>query len=274
MVEYVLYRQFSSDIECGHVVWKEIMELTFERGDRSAPKGHGFIYFRSSTDQQAVLATYVVVLPLELDLSKYVPPMFAGSLAGMQMQTPSAIPVPPIPERMENLDSIERLAEARDDDVVFGGQVHAPGPEYLLTTTGEAVQEYVSLYSSYIQSLAEPAEEIEPPQIEDAYARLDESQKLEELAKLIGVLRYATDCNDNRLALETIAQMRSIGRLLPARYKVEDLIEAAHIAGQKGQRLCELHIQRCYKLKAEEYADLVDLELKISQLRGGPEVGE
>lgn len=252
------------------------MELTFERGDRSAPKGHGFIYFRSPTDPQGVLVTYVVVLPLELDLSKYVPPMFASSLNGMQMQTPSAIPIPPIPERMESLDSIKGLAEARDDDVVSGGQVYAPRPEYLLSRAGEAVQEYVSLYNSYVQSLAEPVEEIEPQwqEIEDSYSHLDETQKLEELAKLTGVLRYATDCNDNRLRSETIAQMRDLARLLPTRYKVEDLIEAAQMPGKKGQRLCELHIQRCYKLKAEEYADLVDLEMKISQLHNSPDTQE
>ena len=55
------------------------MELTFERGDASRPAGHALLYFTTGMPER-VLATYLVVPPVELNLAKYMPPMFAASL--------------------------------------------------------------------------------------------------------------------------------------------------------------------------------------------------
>ena len=46
------------------------MELVFDRGDRGSPKGHALLYFRSPDDPEAVWVTYIVILPITVDVSK------------------------------------------------------------------------------------------------------------------------------------------------------------------------------------------------------------
>src|SRR5512146_3193245 len=97
------------------------MDLTFERGERDKPKGHALLYFRNPANQGEVLASYLVVPPVPLDLSKYMPPLFAGNIPQSQLQPVSAIPLPPVPEVVESRAYLQQLAEARDDDLVYGG---------------------------------------------------------------------------------------------------------------------------------------------------------
>ena len=86
------------------------MRATFERGDPSAPRGHALVYFRDSHDPDRIRASYLVIAPIEMDLAKYVPPMFAGQLSGMMPSGPTALPLPPVPEEIESLAWLERLA--------------------------------------------------------------------------------------------------------------------------------------------------------------------
>ena len=51
------------------------MDFTFERGSADNPRGHALIYFQSFHDAGELLATYLVVLPIQVDVSKYVPPV-------------------------------------------------------------------------------------------------------------------------------------------------------------------------------------------------------
>ena len=55
------------------------MDLTFERGDPSRPCGHALLYFTTGSPER-VLATYLVIPPIALNLAKYMPPMFAANL--------------------------------------------------------------------------------------------------------------------------------------------------------------------------------------------------
>lgn len=247
------------------------MELRFERGRKDAPKGHAFVYFRSAGEPSGVLATYVIVLPLELDIAKYMPPMFASGMSGMSMQAPSVVPMPPVPEPLASAASLEQMARLRDDDIIDGGLVYDSRPEHLINIISQIASEYESLYNAYVESASapeQPAIEMTSSLVEDEeYLHLTESQKVEELAKLAGLLRYAAEINDQYLQNETTRRIRQIGAHLPSRYRVEDLIEAAQTEGERGKKLCELEIERCYKLRAEEYSELVDIELRIKQLR-------
>jgi hypothetical protein len=247
------------------------MELRFERGRKDAPKGHAFVYFRAAGEPNGVLATYVIVLPLELDIAKYMPPMFASGMNGMSMQAPSVVPMPPVPEPLADAASLERMARLRDDDIIDGGMIYDSRPDHLIGVVGQIASEYESLYNTYLESASAPA----PPAIEaqsmpaedDEYAHLGEGQKVEELAKLAGLLRYSTEIDDQFLQDETARRIRQIGSHLPSRYRIEELIEAARTEGDLGKRLCELQIERCYKLRSEEYSELADIELRIKQLR-------
>jgi len=59
------------------------MQLAFERGDPKRPRGHAVVYFRANNDPSTILASYVVVPPISMDFSKFIPPMFAVQLAGI-----------------------------------------------------------------------------------------------------------------------------------------------------------------------------------------------
>ena len=75
------------------------MSVEYHRGDWVRPKGHAFIYLRNSLDHEEVWATYVVVLPITVDLSKYVPPFLMNQIGEMDAKDLSAFAFPPAPER-------------------------------------------------------------------------------------------------------------------------------------------------------------------------------
>ena len=80
------------------------MDLYFERGAKETPKGHALVYFRQKYDSETVLATYMIALPIKVDVSKYIPPMFASQMQGMASQDLSGFAFPPLPEKFESLD--------------------------------------------------------------------------------------------------------------------------------------------------------------------------
>ena len=246
------------------------MELTFERGERDKPKGHALLYFRNPADQNEVLASYLVVPPVPLNLSKYVPPLFAGNIPQAQLQQVSAIPLPPVPEVLESRAYLQQLAESRDDDLIYGGTLDPSDVQRGLMLAGEAAQTYLQLYEDYQRRLPPlPAEEQQPElEVSDVlYSLMSENQRLGELAKLTGKLRYAVDGNDQALAKETVREMEMLAHYVPEKYRVPDLIAAARQPGPTGQRLSQLYVDRCYRLAAEDYTSLKQIEEEIRQLQ-------
>ena len=104
------------------------MDLYFERGSRETPKGHALVYFRQRYNQDEIMATYIITLPIKVDVSKYIPPMFAAQIQGMNSQELSGFAFPPFPEKVDSLAEIQRLADARDDDLIDGGTGDANNP--------------------------------------------------------------------------------------------------------------------------------------------------
>ena len=70
------------------------MDLYFERGSRETPKGHALVYFRQRYNQDEIMATYIITLPIKVDVSKYIPPMFAAQIQGMNSQELSGFAFP------------------------------------------------------------------------------------------------------------------------------------------------------------------------------------
>ncbi len=245
------------------------MELLFERGRPESPRGHAIVYFRDRWDPESILATYLVVGPIPMDLAKYVPPLFAGQLATAMAAGPQAFPLPPVPERLEGLKEVYRLADARDDDVLFGGDVDPRDVQRLVFRVAELAQRYAELYAKFIEALPreEAQEELSLDVDELLYQVLSDADKVEKLARLTGTLRYAVEGGDRDLEEDTVRQMERIARHLPERYRAHELIDAARTPGQRGQRLSELYIERCYRLSREEYHELPRLEQQIAEIR-------
>lgn len=251
------------------------MQLVFERGDERSPKGHALIYFRDP-DSAAVLATYLVIPPITIDFSKYLPPMFAGQgMAANLAEASSIVPLPPVPETVASLAQLQVLAQQRDDDLILAGHATSGQVEQLLTYTTEAAQLYFHMYQDYARTFPEvPSPEtaeaaIEGPSAEElTYALMGERERVGELAKLTGAARYAIEGADQTLASETIDKMRLLAKHLPPKYWADKVIEAACTAGASGGQLSQLYLERCYKLLDEDYPSVAKLEQQISSNQG------
>ena len=138
------------------------MDLVFEQGDPTAPKGHALLYFRERGDAAKLYATYVVVLPISIDLVKYMPPFLANQIPQMNAQELSAFAFPPMPEEVGGQRHLETLVRARGDDLLFGGEIALAQVQDMLMQVNDLVQEYAQRYQSYIQSAA-PADAPQEP---------------------------------------------------------------------------------------------------------------
>ena len=230
------------------------------------------VYFSATADPGTILASYVVVPPISMDFSKFIPPMFAAQLPGILPSGPQVFPLPPIPEKVESLDWVEALAESRDDDLIDGGPIDPSDFQRLLAVMTEIAGEYGQLYERRTpleqKAPAPGASDAPSVDVDELFMSLmSDTEKVGRLAKMTGTVRYAVEGNDEALLLETVQEMERIGRHLANRYRVAELIAAARDPNPHSGRLAELLLQRCYKLAAEEYDALKSLDAEIETFR-------
>ena len=242
------------------------MAVRFERGDADRPRGHALLYYRATDGQ--ILATYVVVLPIAINPAKYIPPAFAQRIS--EQATVAATALPPIPEPMDSVEAVQRLAELRGDDLLDGGVVTAE-PERLMMQTHEIANEYAERYKAMVESQpSAPVTPLEAPDEEELrWVLLDDAGRIGELAKLTGQLRYAVDGGDTHLIESTARQVERLARHLPEKYRIDEFLRAARRPGDAGRRLAELYIDRCYKLSSEQYETLAGIDREIAALEAG-----
>lgn len=256
------------------------MALTFEIGDESRPRGHALLYF--GNPQSGLLATYVVLLPVKMDMSKYLPPMLAAQLGGLASEVigdgGGSFAAPPIPEEVESIEPLRHLAELRGDDFVWGGDMVLGDLQAAMRQATEAVHEYESLYQRYVD--ANPAPTTSAPERslpgdtgdtsgsvqQVVYELMSDRDRLAELSKLVGTMRFALESQDETLAEETNVSLQALGRALPERFWGERIRRAARDPSSAGARLAQLYVERCYKLLGEDFAAVQALEEQIATL--------
>ena len=253
------------------------MALTFVIGDASSPKGHALVYFRSGAD---ILATYVIVLPVAMDMGKYLPPLLASQLGGMAGgmigEGMGSFAAPPVPEKVESVDFVERLARSRHDDLIEGGNVRVGDIAAAMSEAAEVVQQYSSLYEQHAGGPALPPQEdirgVEAPAETEGAVRVDhvlyelmsDRDKLGELSKLVGTMRFATERSDQELIEETDGSMEALERLLPEHYWANKVRSTAKDMTEAGGKLAQLYVERCYKLLDEDFPAVEQIEKRIS----------
>lgn len=246
------------------------MSLTFDLGSPEHPKGHALLYYHAGS---GFAATYLVVLPLLVDFAKYVPPVLASQIKMTSLEQFSAFAMPPVPEAVETYSALEQLAQRRSDDLVFGGTVREDDFMESAQRVNDDVQEYASLYQSRTQEALAPAGEA--PGAESAsnftvsdvmFSLMSEKDRLQELAKLVGKLRFAVEGKDTGLVAETEAEMQAIAHHMPESYQASKIIQAAKQPGATGARLTQLYLERCYKLAESDTAGLATVEQGIRDL--------
>mgnify|MGYP001038906327 CR=1 FL=1 len=244
------------------------MNLNFERGNAESPKGHAFLYFTSDSSKTAYFATYLIIQPINVDVSKYVPPFLINQMGDIGSDDLSMFAFPPSPEQVEGMDDINSLAQTREDDVIYGGQISVKDPASMIMTVNEILEQYANLYKETNRMLTETTSmaEVGTDVNEVIYSLMSDIDKLEELTKLIGKLRYAADDAGGELSKETEDQIRLLSKHLPANHEIPKILQAAKESDSKGQRLADLYLKRSFHLINESFADLGELEQEIKKL--------
>ena len=248
------------------------MAFSFERGTAENPRGHALIYFQNSLDASELLASYIVVLPIQVDVSKYVPPFLMNQIGDLGAKDLSAFAFPPAPEEVNGHDFIQSLAQTREDDIIFGGSITTSDIASLLGTVNDAVGWYAELCAGH---LGQDPQGLEQPGADDSlsvndvlYSLMSDQDRLGELTRLVGRLRDAVGSGDKGLASETRTEIMALGRHLPDSHQVTKLAEVAGSVGENASQLANLYLQRCFHLMAEEYVMLGKVEDEIRGLKG------
>ena len=249
------------------------MDVVFERGAREEPKGHALLYFRGASAPDEIWATYVVVLPITVDVSKYVPPFLMNQMGEIGPKDLSAFAFPPAPEKLGSYDELEMLANSRGDDVLFGGTINPADVSSALMSVNEAVQWYAGIYADLAphspSELAEGEAGSGLSVNEVVYGLMSDSDRLSELTKLVGKLRFTLEGGEAALMKEAEEDINILAKYLPENHQINRLIEVAQGGGQQSAELANLYLQRCFHLMQEEYSKLVQVEEEIKALEAG-----
>ncbi len=265
------------------------MDLTFERGDPQKPRGHALVYFRVDTEPDKVYATYVVTLPVKADLTKYVPPFLASHLGSLPLSDLSAFAMPPVPEPVDGYGELDRLSQLRGDDLVYAGSMFSYDLPRMMESVTEAVQKYAEMCpsDSTTSAQAEPESlpesipgtliEGQPAQVETddlsygvnevLFSFMSESDKLGELSRLLGRLRFAIEGSDRETVDEVGEEIVVLARHLPEEFQVANLLAVAKDTSERSSQLAKLYLDRCFRLSAGDANEAQELEAEIRELR-------
>ena len=245
------------------------MDLIFDLGNSKKPKGHALVYFRDHLDSEKVYATYLVVFPLPVNIAKYIPPFLASSLGSASLSDISSFPMPPVPEEVESHSRLMRLAQSRDDDLIYGGTMSGSDVASSMHAIGEIAQRYTDMWTEFDQSQVPAITEASEEGIgvsEVMYSLLSEKDRLNELSKLLAKFRFSVEGMDRQLQKETEDEIKTLGRYLPEHFRIDRLIEVAKDASEKGTRLAQLYMSRCYVLSEGKGDEVEHLEQEITAL--------
>jgi len=263
------------------------MDLTFERGEANSPRGHALVYFRDTTNPEKVSATYLILLPVSVDLKKYVPPFLAGQMPMGGEADLSAFAFPPAPEPVESYDFLVSVAEARGDDLIFAGNRSLSDAAQMMGIIGEMLAEYGSRYQigapaspqidtpggspattdSGSSGTSAPAQPAGYHTVDDVvYAMMNEADQLGELTKLTGRLRFAAEGGDDDTAGDATAHMQAIAIHVASNRHIDLLINAALDKSEVGGQLAQLYLERAYALYREDYLRVKALDEDIERV--------
>jgi len=254
------------------------MTLDYEIGNPTSPKGHALIYFRDGSNPGQVGASYVVTLPVTVDISKYVPPFLAGQVEQMGSGDMSSFAFPPAPEPVSSEEWLRETATRRGDDLLFGGTVNFAD----VTSLMEVVAGISTEYAAQCEAMSESAGAVsagdpasgaiagEPEPAEDVndviYGMMAEPDLLTELTTLMGRLQYESSGGDVVGARETEAKIRSIGKHMPENRQIDLLVSAATDGLPESAKRTQLYLDRAYAMYREDYTRVHIIEQEIAEM--------
>ena len=99
------------------------MDLIFQKGSKESPKGHALLYFTNKDNSSEIWGTYIITLPIEVDIKKYMPPFLVNDNNAINSSDFNSFAFPPSPELIGTIENMEDLAELRDEDLIDGGSI-------------------------------------------------------------------------------------------------------------------------------------------------------
>ena len=249
------------------------MDLVFDKGSADSPKGHALLYFRSPSEPDVVWVTYVVILPITVDVSKYVPPFLMSQVGDVGATDLSAFAFPPAPERLESFSVLEVLAEGRGDDILFAGNVDPADVASAMMSINEAVQSYAEKCGKVVAASSDAndsdSDEGQGVSVNEVlYGLMSDADRLTELTKLVGRLKFAVDGHEPEIAKEAETEIGVLSEHLPANHGIPQLVGAVKSKDTNAATLADLYLQRCFHLVREEYAQVGEADAKIRELEG------
>ncbi len=259
------------------------MTLEYHLGDSASPKGHALIYFRDGSNPDRVGASYVVILPVSVDISKYVPPFLAGQVEQLGSGDMSSFAFPPAPEPVPSEAWLRETAEKRGDDLLFGGAANLTDVTSLMEVVAGISAEYATQCESIPGIAAAPAtdqvgdgssgasgiaDEGSPAaDVNDVmYGMMSEPDLLTELTTLMGRFQYESSGGDIVGARESEAKIRAIGNHVPDNRRIDLLIGAATDGKVDSAKRAQLYLDRAYAMYREDYTRVHVIEQEIQAL--------
>jgi hypothetical protein len=261
------------------------MTLEYHIGDSTKPTGHALIYFQDGSKPDLVGAAYVVILPVSVDITKYVPPFLAGQVEQLGSGDMSSFAFPPAPEPVPSEAWLRETAQKRGDDLLFGGVVKLDDVTALMEVVAGISAEYAAQYDSLtsVPSTSdsqqsgsnalngEPITEGSAPapaaDVNDVmYGLMSEPDLLTELTTLMGRFQYESSGGDTAGARESEAKIRAIAKHVPENRRIDLLIEAATDGRAESAKRAQLYLERAFAMYREDYTRVHVIEQEIQAL--------
>jgi hypothetical protein len=143
---------------------------------------------------------------------------------------------------------------------------------------GDLVQQYADAYADLTGSLDQGDTGSEEPDEalgagfgvnEVLYGLMSENDRLNELTKLVGQLRFAVEGSEDSMVREAEADISLISGHFPDDHRIATLVDLIKSAGANGQELANLYLQRCFHVVHQEYVELGKIEERIHLLESG-----
>ena len=250
------------------------MPLNFVNGAASNPKGHALVFFEDSASG-VYYASYVVLLPITVDVSKYVPPFLMNQVGELGAGDMNAFAFPPAPEPVTDLEYLLQLSDQRSDDLIDAGTIRPSDVTDSMMKVNEIVEEYLQIYEDIFGTFSSDQSEIDESSSESnnttgvndvLYSLMGDSDRLSELTKLVGKLRYSIQTEEEGLISEAREEIKVLSTFLPDSFEIDKLIQAAVGSNDGSETLTDLYLKRCFHLHREEYAELAAIETEIAAI--------
>ena len=168
-------------------------------------------------------------------------------------------------------------------DLVYAADMFSYDLPRMMEAVTEAVQAYAQLWAdSTGQGVAapglDPGQESSPVpeavdddsslQVNDVlFSLMSESDKLAELSRFMGKLRFAVEGADEGTAEEACQEITTLAKHLPGEFQVANLLSVARDTSPKSSKLAQLYLERCFRLSAGDYSSVQNLESEIQSLQ-------